>query len=67
MDVWGSVISQTQPYLPDTPPVTIHLQRRDDRFYSLARRILIRNHQLANLGRAQARRAAGMHRTQRKF
>jgi hypothetical protein len=33
------------------------LQRRDDRFYSPARRVPIRNHQLADLGRAQARPA----------
>jgi hypothetical protein len=37
----------------DTPPVTIRLQRRDDRFYSPARRVPIRNHQLTNLCRGQ--------------
>jgi hypothetical protein len=33
----GDVISQPRPDLPDTPLVTICLQRRDDRFYSPAR------------------------------
>jgi hypothetical protein len=54
MGVWGGVISQPQPDFPYTPPVTVRLQRRDDRFYSPAQRVPIRNHQLANLGRAQA-------------
>jgi hypothetical protein len=34
--------------------VTVCLQHHDDRFYNLARRVPIRNHQLASLGRAQA-------------
>jgi hypothetical protein len=55
MGVWGDVISQPRPDLPNTPPVIVILQRRDDRFYSLTRRVSILNHQLANLGRAQAR------------
>jgi hypothetical protein len=45
MGVWGGIISQLQPDLPDTPLVTVRLQRRTDRFYSPARRVLIRNHQ----------------------
>jgi hypothetical protein len=32
----------------------VRLQRRDDQFYSPTRRVLVRNHQLANLDRAQA-------------
>jgi hypothetical protein len=40
-----------------TLPVTVRLQRRDDRFYSSAWRVLIRNHQLTNLDRTQARLA----------
>jgi len=40
-----------------TLPVTVRLQRRDDRFYSSARRVLIRNHQLAGLSWAQVRPA----------
>jgi hypothetical protein len=50
MGVWDSVMSQPRPDLLDTPPVTVRLQCRDDRFYSTARRISIRNHQLADLG-----------------
>jgi hypothetical protein len=50
MGVWGGVIFQPLD-LPDTPPVTVRLQRRNDRFYSS---IPIHNHQLADLGRAQA-------------
>jgi len=53
----GDIISQPQSDLPDTPLVTIYLQRRDDRFYSPARLVPIRNHQLANLGRSQVRPA----------
>jgi hypothetical protein len=54
MDVWDDVISQPRPDLPDTPPVAFCLQRHDDRFYSHAQRVPIRNHQLVNLGRTQA-------------
>jgi hypothetical protein len=54
MGAWGGVFSQPRPDLPDTPPTTVCLQHRDDWFYSPARRVLIRNHQLADLGRAQA-------------
>jgi hypothetical protein len=57
MGVWGGVIFQLRPDLPDTSPVTVHLQCRDDRFYSPARRVLVLNHQLADLGQAQARPA----------
>jgi hypothetical protein len=57
MDVLGDVISQQQSDLPDTPSVTVRLQRHDDRFYSPTRKVLIRNHQFADLGRAQARSA----------
>lgn len=53
MSVWGDVIFQPRPDLPDIPLVTIHLQRRDDRFYSSAQRILICNYQLADLGQTQ--------------
>jgi hypothetical protein len=55
MGIWGVVIFQSRPDLPDSPPITVCLQRRDDRFYSPARRVPIRNHQLTDLGRAQAR------------
>jgi hypothetical protein len=47
----------TAPDIPDTPLITIHLQHRDDRFYSPARRVLICNHQLPDLGQAEARPA----------
>jgi hypothetical protein len=57
MCVWGGVISQPQLDLPNTPSVTVRLQRRDDRFYRPAWRVPIRNHQLANFGRAQTRPA----------
>jgi len=57
MGVWGGIISQPRPDLPDTLPITVCLQRRDDRFYSPARRVPIRNHQLPDLGWAQARSA----------
>jgi hypothetical protein len=57
MSVWGCVISQLQPNLPDTPPVTVCLQCSNDRFYSPARWVLIHNHQLIDLGRAQAHSA----------
>jgi len=30
MEVWGDVISQPRPDLPDTPSVTVRLQRRND-------------------------------------
>jgi hypothetical protein len=50
MGVWGGIISQPRPDLPDTLPITVCLQRRDDRFYSPARRVPIRNHQLPDLG-----------------
>jgi hypothetical protein len=53
----GCIISQPQLDLSDTPSVTVRLQRRDDRFYSPAWRILIRNHQLVDLDRAQTRPA----------
>jgi hypothetical protein len=53
--VWDGVISQPRPDLPDTPSVTVRLQRHYDQFYSLARRVPIRNHQLADLDRSQAR------------
>lgn len=32
MGVWGGVIFQPRPDFPDTPPITDHLQRYDDRF-----------------------------------
>jgi hypothetical protein len=54
MGVWGGVISQPQPNLPDTPLVTVRLQCHDDRFYSPARQVPIRNHQLVDLSRIQA-------------
>jgi len=54
MCVWGGVISQQQPNLPDTPSVIVRLQCHDDRFYSPAWRVPIRNHQLADLSRTQA-------------
>jgi hypothetical protein len=66
MDVWGEIISQPQPDLLDTFPVTINLQHFNDRFYSLAQRVSIHNYQLADLGRAQARRVVGVHRVQRR-
>jgi hypothetical protein len=47
IDVWNDVISQLQPDLPDSPSITVHLQRRDDRFYSPTRRVPIRNHQIS--------------------
>jgi hypothetical protein len=53
MGVQGSVISQHQPDLPDTPPVTVRLQHCDNRFYSPAWHVSICNHQLDDLGRAQ--------------
>jgi hypothetical protein len=52
MAIWGGFISQLQPNFPDTPLATVRLQRRDNRFYSRARRAPIHNHQLANLDRA---------------
>jgi len=57
MGVRCDVIFLPRPDLPDTPPIIVRLQRRDDRFYSLAWRVPIRNHQLADLGQAQARPA----------
>jgi hypothetical protein len=42
MGVWGDVIFQSRPNRPDTPSVTVRLQRRDDRFYSPAWRVSIR-------------------------
>jgi hypothetical protein len=54
MGVWSVVISQPRPDFPNTHPVTVRLQCRDNRFYSLARRVSIRNHQLADLGRARS-------------
>jgi hypothetical protein len=54
MGVWGGIIFQPRPDLPDTPPVTVRLQCHDDWFYSPARRVPIRNHQLADLHRTQA-------------
>jgi hypothetical protein len=62
MDVEGCVIFQLRLDLP----VTVRLQRLDDRFYSSVRRVPIRNHQLADLSRAQARRVAGVHCAQRQ-
>jgi hypothetical protein len=55
MGVWSSVISQLRLDLPDTPPVTVRLKHCDDRFYSPALLVPIRNHQLVDLGRAQVR------------
>lgn len=55
MGVWSGVISQLRPGLLDTSLVTVHLQRLDDQFYSLTWRVSVHNHQLINLGRAQAR------------
>jgi hypothetical protein len=55
MGVWGGVISQPRSDFPDTSPVTVRLQRRDNRFYIPTRRVPIRNHQLVDFGRAQAR------------
>jgi hypothetical protein len=49
MGVWGGVIFQPRPDLLNTPPVTVRLQLRDDRFYNPARRVPIRNHLLADL------------------
>jgi hypothetical protein len=37
MDVWGSIIFQPRPDIPDIPLITVRLQCRDDRFYSPAR------------------------------
>jgi hypothetical protein len=31
MGVWGGVIFQPRPDLPDTPPIIVRLQHRDDR------------------------------------
>jgi hypothetical protein len=55
MGVWGGIISQLRSDFPNTLPVTVRLQRRDNRFYSLVQRVPIRNHQFADLSRAQAR------------
>jgi hypothetical protein len=55
MGVWGDVISQLPPDLPDTSQVIVRLQRCNDRFYSSAWQVSVRNHQFADLGRAQAR------------
>jgi hypothetical protein len=57
MGVYGVIISQLQPDLPDIPPITVHLQCGDNRFYSPAQQVPVRNHQLADLGRAQAHSA----------
>lgn len=57
MGVWGCVISQPRPDLSDTSLVIVRLQHCDERFYNPARQVPIRNHQLADLGRAQARPA----------
>jgi len=48
MGVWGVVIFQLRPDLPDTPSVTVRLQRRDNRFCSLARQVPMRNYQLVD-------------------
>jgi hypothetical protein len=53
MGVLSGVISQLRPNLLDTPLVTVRLQRCDDQFYSPVRRVLIHNHQLIDLSRAQ--------------
>jgi hypothetical protein len=57
MGVWGGVISQPQPYLFNSSPIIVRLQHRDHRFYSPARRVPVRNYQLVDLSRAQARSA----------
>jgi hypothetical protein len=54
MGVWSGVISQPRPDFLDTFPVTVCLQRHDERFYSPTRQVSVRNYQLADLGRAQA-------------
>jgi hypothetical protein len=54
MGVWGDVIFQPRLDFLDTFLVTVRLQRHDDRFYNSTRQVSIRNHQLADLGRAQA-------------
>jgi hypothetical protein len=54
MSVCGGVIFQPRPDLLDIPPVTVRLQRCDDWFYSLVRRVPICNHQFVS---AQARLA----------
>jgi hypothetical protein len=44
MGIWGDVISQLRLDILDTPLVTVHLQRHDDRFYRPTRRAPIHNH-----------------------